>query len=186
MIRIIILFLYLCTCMKLNLTIILFLLGLEVQAQTLDKNHLLLDGSLSDNEIRGKEFVFNDVKKAFDNLSDTTILYVKPWVYWVDNPDDPLVVTGQNGKEPFGMVVKTKKLSIIGLGTDAQDVVFASQRGQMQGAVGNFTMFDFHVDELSVENLTMGNYCNVDLIYPKNTVTMFAVRNANEPIGDGP
>lgn len=169
MIRIIILFLYLCTCMKLNLTIILFLLGLEVQAQTLDKNHLLLDGSLSDNEIRGKEFVFNDVKKAFDNLSDTTTLYVKPWVYWVDNPDDPLVVTGQNGKEPFGMVVKTKKLSIIGLGTDAQDVVFASQRGQMQGAVGNFTMFDFHVDELSVENLTMGNYCNVDLIYPKNT-----------------
>ena len=56
--------------MKLNLTIILFLLGLEVQAQTLDKNHLLLDGSLSDNEIRGKEFVFNDVKKAFDNLSE--------------------------------------------------------------------------------------------------------------------
>lgn len=29
-------------------------------------------------------------------------------------------------------------------------------------------MFDFWVKKLNVENLTMGNYCNVDLIYPKN------------------
>ena len=38
----------------------------------------------------------------------------------------------------------------------------------MQGAIGNFTMFDFWCDRLEVENLTMGNYCNVDLVYPKN------------------
>ena len=29
-------------------------------------------------------------------------------------------------------------------------------------------MFDFHVDDLHVENMTLGNYCNVDLDYPRN------------------
>lgn len=47
-----------------------------------------------------------------------------------------------------------------------ENVVLASSRGQTQGAVGNFTMFDFWGDGLSVKNLTMGNYCNVDLEFP--------------------
>ncbi len=154
--------------MKHWLTLLFILLGLTAQAQTLDEHHLLLDGSLSNEEVRSKAYVFNDFREAVNNLKDTTTLYVKPWVYWVDNPDVPEVVKGENGREPFGMVIRTKKLSIIGLTDRAEKVVLASQRGQMQGAVGNFTMFDFHVDELQVENLTMGNYCNVDLQYPLN------------------
>ena len=132
-----------------------------------DARHLLLDGSLTDAEVAGRDYVYNTLKEAVRHLSDTTVLYVKPWVYWVDNPDVPEVVVGVNGREPFGMIIRTKKLSMIGLCDDARDVVFASMRGQTQGAVGNFTMFDFHVDELEVENMTMGNYCNVDLDYPR-------------------
>ena len=132
-----------------------------------DARHLLLDGSLSDAEVAGRDYVYNTLQEAVRHLSDTTVLYVKPWVYWVDNPDVPEVVVGINGREPFGMIIRTKKLSMIGLCDDARDVVFASMRGQTQGAVGNFTMFDFHVDELEVENMTMGNYCNVDLDYPR-------------------
>ena len=133
----------------------------------LDARHLLLDGSLTDAEVSGRNFVYNTLQEAVRHLSDTTVLYVQPWVYWVDNPDVPEVVVGINGREPFGMIIRTKKLSMIGLCDDARDVVFASMRGQTQGAVGNFTMFDFHVDELEVENMTMGNFCNVDLDYPR-------------------
>ena len=130
----------------------------------LDERHLLLDGSLTDAE--AQPFVFNDLREAVRHFNDTTTLYIRPWVYWVDNPDVPEVVRGQNGREPFGMVIHGKKLTLIGLGERPDDVVLASQRGQMQGAVGNFTMLDMHVDELTVENMTLGNFCNVDLDYP--------------------
>ena len=134
----------------------------------LDKNHLLLDASLSDSEVANRPFMFNNFHKMLKSLSDTTTLYIKPGVYWIDNPDIPEVVHGENGREPFGCVIRGKILHLIGLDTDARNIVLASARGQTQGAVGNFTMFDIHCDSLWVENLTMGNFCNVDLDYPLN------------------
>ena len=133
---------------------------------TLDSRHLLLDGRLSDAEAARQPFVFNDFKEAVRHFGDTCTLYIAPYVYWVDNPDSPAVVVGKDGREPFGMVIRAKRLALIGLDNDATHTVLASQRGQTQGAVGNFTMLDFHVDRLTVENLTLGNYCNVDLDYP--------------------
>ena len=134
----------------------------------LDRNHLLLDASLSDVEVANSHFMFNNFHKALKCFSDTTTLYIKPGVYWIDNPYIPEVVRGENGREPFGCVIKGKILHFIGLDADARNIVLASARGQMQGAVGNFTMFDIHCDSLWVENLTMGNFCNVDLDYPLN------------------
>ena len=134
----------------------------------LDKNHLLLDASLSDSEVANRPFMFNNFHEMLKSLSDTTTLYIKPGVYWIDNPDIPEVVLGENGREPFGCVIRGKILHLIGLDTDARNIVLASARGQTQGAVGNFTMFDIHCDSLWVENLTMGNFCNVDLDYPLN------------------
>ena len=52
------------------------------------------------------------------------------------------------------------------MNTHPENTVLASSRGQTQGAVGNFTMFDFWGDGLLVKDLTMGNFCNVDLEYP--------------------
>ena len=150
----------------LTLLCLLQFLGLAAQQPELDSTHLLIDGSLRDEEAAARPFVYNRLQDAVAHLSDTTTLYFAPYVYWVDNPDSPAVVTGKNGREPFGMVIRAKKLTLIGLDPDASHTVLASQRGQTQGAVGNFTMFDFHVNDLTVENLTMGNYCNVDLDYP--------------------
>jgi hypothetical protein len=155
---------------KLILTIALMAAVMETAAQTiptLDEHHLLLDGSLTHDEAQAQPFVFNDFREAVAHLSDTTTLYIRPWVYWVDNPDEPEVVKGENGREPFGIVIRAKKLDFIGLAERPEDVVLAAQRGQTQGAIGNFTMFDMHVDELRVENMTLGNYCNVDLDYPR-------------------
>ncbi|MBR5747956.1 MAG: hypothetical protein IKY01_04115 [Prevotella sp.] len=133
-------------------------------AEKLDAHHLYLDARLDKNAHH--PFAYSDFREAATHFGDSCTLYIAPGVYWVDNPDTPEVVTGQNGREPFGMVIRAKNLHFIGLSSDASHIVFASQRGQMQGAVGNFTMFDFWCDSLTVENLTMGNYCNVDLDYP--------------------
>lgn len=134
----------------------------------LDASHLLLDGSAGGREAAGSPFVFSDFREAVAHLPDTATLYVRPGVYWVDNPYEPAVVRGENGREPFGCVIRGRQLAFIGLGERPDDVVLASARGQMQGAVGNFTMIDIWCDSLSVENLTLGNYCNVDLDYPLN------------------
>ncbi|MBQ9667579.1 MAG: hypothetical protein IJV45_02375 [Prevotella sp.] len=139
--------------------------ALSAGGQSLDERHLLLDGSLSATEAASRPFVYRSLQELVAHLQDTTTVYVAPWVYWVDDPDHPEVVVGRDGREPFGMEITAKKLDFIGISSNARDAVFASKRGQTQGAVGNFTMFFFHVDELRVENLTMGNFCNVDLDY---------------------
>ena len=146
----------------------LFLLGvlmpLWVHAQRLDSLHLMVDAEASDNT----PFTFRTFQEASTHFIDGTTIYIRPGVYWIDDPDDPTVKVGKNGREPFGLVVRCPHLTIVGMGENPHDVVLASQRGQTQGAIGNFTMFDFWCDSLMVENLTMGNYCNVDLVYPLN------------------
>lgn len=152
--------------MKFKTCFSLMLFSVSTMAQSLDSHHLLLDSQLDDSE--KSPYAFKDFKEAVAHFTDETTLYIKPGVYWVDDPDTPEVLTGKEGKEPFGIVIRAKYLHFIGMDKDPRNIVFASQRGQMQGAVGNFTMFDFWCDELIVENLTMGNYCNVDLDYPLN------------------
>lgn len=132
---------------------------------------LFIDGSLDSCVTAIHPYAFNSFKKAAKHFTEGTAenpmcVYIAPWVYWVDNPHSPAIAVGKDGREPFGMTIRCNHLHLNGLATDARNVVLASQRGQTQGAVGNFTMFDFHGDGLEVSNLTMGNFCNVDLIYP--------------------
>ena len=137
---------------------------LLAHAQHLDTLHLMVDAEAPANT----PYTFRTFQEAATHFVDGTTVYIRPGVYWIDDPDDPTIKVGKNGREPFGMVVRCPRLSLVGMGENPHDVVLASQRGQTQGAIGNFTMFDFWCDSLSVENLTMGNYCNVDLIYPLN------------------
>ena len=147
---------------------ILLLLGammpLMVCAQQLDSLHIMVDSKATDHT----PYTYQTFQDASKHFIDGITVYIRPGVYWIDDPDDSTVKVGKNGREPFGMTVRCPHLTLIGQGLTPEEVVLASQRGQTQGAVGNFTMFDFWVKKLNVENLTMGNYCNVDLIYPKN------------------
>ena len=138
----------------------------------LNDHCLLIDGSLSDEEAAANPFVFNSFQEAMQHLKpgtsadDRMTVLIRPGVYWVDNPDDPEVRKAQNGdRAPIGMHIRCPWLRLVGLGQQADEVILASNRGQTQGAVGNFTMFFFHGDGLLLENLTLGNYCNVDLEY---------------------
>ena len=144
----------------------------KYEEYNLGEHCLLVDGTLTDAEAAANPYVYNSFHEAIQHLQPGTsyqqrmTVLIRPGVYWIDDPDDPEVRKAQNGdRVPIGMHVSCPWLHLVGLGEQADDVVLASNRGQTQGAVGNFTMFFFHGDGLLLENLTLGNYCNVDLEY---------------------
>lgn len=125
-------------------------------------------------------YVHTDACEALKSLpagtqEEPTVLNIAPGVYWIDDPDDPAirraseVAQGRGDGTPYGVIVDCDHLHLRGLVTDAHDVVLACNRGQTQGALGNYTMMLIHGNGLQAENITFGNYCNVDLVYPRDT-----------------
>ena len=96
-------------------------------------------------------------------------IYISPWVYWMDNPDDPAIRRPLKGEGiPYGLKVELGHTRLIGLSDDPTHTILACNRGQTQGAVGNFTMLHITGEDIMLENLTLGNYCNIDLEYAPN------------------
>ena len=145
------------------------------QKITLGNNAFFLDGNLAD-EVAGQyPYVFNTLQSALEALSDGTegqpmVLYMAPWVYWVDDPDDPEVrkPNARFSGAPVGAEVECEWLRFYGLTEDPVNVVLAGNRGQTHGAEGNFTLFNIRGNGVSAENVTFGNYCNIDLEFPLN------------------
>ncbi|MCR5159002.1 MAG: hypothetical protein K6D37_07770 [Prevotella sp.] len=107
--------------------------------------------------------------EAFADDSLWTTIHIAPGVYWIDDPDDPAIRRPEpGGNTPYGMKVRLSRTRIIGTGDTPEDVVLACNRGQTQGADGNFTMLHITGDDILAENLTFGNYCNVDLNYTRD------------------
>ena len=73
-----------------------------VNAQKLDSQHILIDAECSNPQ----PFTYTTFQDASAHFIDNITIYVKPGVYWIDNPDDPTVRIGQDGRELFDMVVK--------------------------------------------------------------------------------
>lgn len=137
----------------------------------LNETAFFVDGRLSDADAAKYPSVFNSLNEALKQVKDGSesspmTLYIAPYVYWVDDPDDPAVREPATGSIPYGQTVKCNWLRFYGLTDDPVNVVLACRRGQTQGAVGNFTMFHFDGDGIRSENITFGNYCNVDLEFP--------------------
>lgn len=119
-------------------------------------------------------FSQSQVDSIFSILSDSEgqdiTLMVYPGVYWLDNPDNPEVQMNPHGEgTPYAKKINCRSLRIIGVDRNPQNTVFAVNRGQTQGAIGNYTMLSFSGSKLYSENITYGNYCNVDLVYPRDT-----------------
>ncbi len=112
----------------------------------------------------------NEALRQAEHYADDTLwteVRIEPGVYWIDDPDEEQVRTPAPGENtPFGMKVRLSRTRLIGMGARPEDVVLACNRGQTQGAAGNFTMLHITGDDVVAENLTFGNYCNVDLVYP--------------------
>lgn len=141
------------------------------QKYHLDGNTIYLDGELSDAQASSSQFIYNNVREALEAISvgpeatTTKTLLIAPGVYWVDDPDDPTVRTSDYGA-PYGMTIDCPSICIKGLTVNPEYVVLACNRGQTQGSVGNFTMLRLIAQEVETSNITFGNYCNVDLVYP--------------------
>ena len=139
------------------------------QLYNLNETNLLLTPEKYDSP-----YIFNDALKAIEAINKSgeskMTLFVSPSVYWLDNPDDPAVryPDAHSGSIPYGAEINCDTLSIIGLSENPEDVVFAANRGQTQGALGNYTMLHFKGKSLHTENMTYGNYCNIDLDYPRD------------------
>lgn len=141
------------------------------QVIKLDDHTFFLDGSLSEEEAAQSPYVFRTFQEVNAHLTDGTAespmrVLIAPWVYWINDPDTPKTVRTPDRSAPIGMYVRCNALHLIGLNPDPQNIVLASARGQSQGSYGNFTMFQFEGNDLLFENLTMGNYCNIDLEFP--------------------
>ena len=141
---------------------------------TLGDHDIYIDGTLSDAECAKYDHVYNDFKKAYEsgamkNGTETSPMnvWIAPYVYWIDDPDDPAIREGINGDPvPYGLWMNCSHLSLNGLSDSPENVVLAVNRGQNAGAKGNFTMFYINGAGTHTENLTMGNYCCMDLVYP--------------------
>lgn len=150
---------------------------IKYQGETiqLSETAIYLDGSLSDELAAQYPYVYNDITKALsaDALKNGTAdnpmtVYVAPYVYWIDNPTATDTVQKTEGYSvPYGMVVNSDYLTIKGLTGNPDNVVLAGNRGQSHASNGNYTMFRFNCSgALTVKNITIGNYCSVDLDYP--------------------
>lgn len=138
---------------------------------TLGQKAIYVDGMLSDEVAAKYEYVYNDFVEAAGDFVDGTEeepmkVYIAPYVYWIDNPDDEEIRVATSGDIPYGLVIDCENLHLIGLNSNPSNVVLAVNRGQTHGAKGNYTMFYFDGKGTRTENLTMGNYCNIDLKYP--------------------
>lgn len=137
----------------------------------LGPHSFFIDGRVSDAVTEKYPYVFNSINKAATYLTNGTeespmVMHIAPYVYWIDNPDDTATRVGENGQPPFGLIIKCEWMKFHGLSNDPTNVVLACNRGQTIGAKGNFTMFRFFGNGTAAENITFGNYCNVDLNYP--------------------
>lgn len=150
---------------------------IKYQGETiqLSETAIYLDGSLSDELAAQYPYVYNDITKALsaDALKNGTAdkpmtVYVAPYVYWIDDPVATDTVQKTEGYSvPYGMVVNSEYLTIKGLTGNPDNVVLAGNRGQSHASNGNYTMFRFNCSgALTVKNITIGNYCSVDLDYP--------------------
>lgn len=150
---------------------------IKYQGETiqLSETAIYVDGSLSDELAAQYPYVYKDITKALsaDALKNGTAdkpmtVYVAPYVYWIDDPAATDTVQKTEGYSvPYGMVVNSDYLTIKGLTGNPDNVVLAGNRGQSHASNGNYTMFRFNCSgALTVKNITIGNYCSVDLDYP--------------------
>ena len=80
-------------------------------------------------------------------------------VHWLNDPDAAF------DGNIYAQTLSGGCVRLVGGDSDPTHTILAVNRGHTQGAMGNYTMFHVTADTLIAENITFGNYCNVDLHY---------------------
>jgi hypothetical protein len=147
---------------------------------TLDEFTIFIDYRLDELQIANNPYAFKSLQdaKAAGAMKSGTMakrmtLLVAPGVYWVDDPDDGYIRPNRPSDNPeeglYGMTIQSDWLYMLGLNSNKFNVTFAAARGQQQGSDGNFNLFRVISTGFMTENVTFGNYVNVDLNFPLDT-----------------
>ena len=155
----------------------------------LGPNAYYVDGSLSTDTANAYAYVFNEVDDDKENVKalrpfineaankeagteDNPIkIYFAPWVYWTDNPDDPTISSSSGEKNRHGLngaELDVTYIEFIGLTKNCANVIICGNRGQSNGSDGNWNVFNLRANGFFTKNITYGNYCTVDLVFPLN------------------
>lgn len=129
---------------------------------TLGIKKLYVDGMLTTDDTKNYRFktIHSAVEAAVNGTEDEpTIIYIEPGVYQMNG-----TLTDR------GLYVNKDWIEFIGLTDKPQEVVIADNRGHTIGtnsAAGSSPAETIYITGTGfhAENLTIGNYCNVDLIY---------------------
>ena len=121
----------------------------------LDALHLLVDAAKA-----GEPYTYGTLQEAAAQAADHATIYLAPDVYWTDDPADPNVENNL-----IGLTLTANNLTLIGLGATPEETVICGDRGQMHGSIGNWNTLGIAGSDFQAENITFGNYCNVDLEY---------------------
>lgn len=157
------------------------------QSIDLGPNALYVDGSLSTATVNSYTYVFNEVdddkanvkalrpfindatNKAAGTETNPIRIYFAPWVYWTDNPDDQTISSSSGETNRHGLdgaVLNVTYIEFIGLTKIYNNVVICGNRGQSNGSDGNWNVFNLTANGFFTKNITYGNYCTVDLVFP--------------------
>ncbi len=156
-----------------------FVYGWDNKSVTLDEFNILLDSRLSDAEVQGHDFIYNNIRDAINACKAGTEekkmnLYIAPGVYWAHDSQS------ESTTDAFQITKDCANMSWIGLSDDRRNVVLAFNYGHDEGYAGaNPTCFDITGDNFSISNMTIGGYCNVDLEYPLNDSLNVEKRSTN-------
>lgn len=128
-----------------------------------------VDASLTDAQ-RGS-YNFTSLTSMVSGVSDIgteadpVVVYLAADVYWTDDYTSTDI---RASNDLVGLSITQSYITLRGMTGDPEDVVIASDRGQNAGANGNFNTLGVS-NGFHAYDITFGNYCNVDLVYPSDT-----------------
>jgi hypothetical protein len=121
---------------------------------------------------------FNNLASLVSSIPDGTTVFISPGVYWTDDYKDQNIASSAENQLLCGISIKQKNITFIGLTKTYSDVIIAGNRGHTLGSKGNWNIMEIS-DGFRGENITFGNYCNIDLIYERDPSLNVAKRSTN-------
>lgn len=145
------------------------------QTVALSERALYVDQSLTTDKLGN--YSFNSLQACIEaaksgTKGNETKIYLAPDVYWTDDYSDTEIRDPQN---LIGLKIPQAYVFLIGMTGNREDVVIASDRGQNAGANGNYNTIGISTG-FHAKDITFGNYCNVDLVYARDTSKNHAKR----------
>lgn len=139
----------------------------------IDETNLILDAYA---QTDSQAFVFKTLQELKDaNIKNGTTVHFMPGVYWTDDYKDPADANTEEHPGLVGISFEQTGLTFRGVTDYPSDVRIAGNRGQTVGSKGNWNVIAVG-SEFSAFDITIANYCSLDLVYPRDPAQNVARR----------